>query len=345
MKKTLIASAVAAATFSGSAAAMTAEQLTTQMESMPTFYGNVQLVNRYVDSDVNGVTTDALQDNGSTIGVKHESEIVPGVTAFGKLELQGIEATEKGGGNGLTDLDEAYLGVKGDQFGKVWVGSDDSQYESLIGDYSNWIYEVGLNNLTSSYTTGEGDLVQYISPNFGGLTLHGAVQVNGRTTTSDGDSSYPYQLGAKYSVDALTVAVAMDSNDSVADASNENSYGVSVAYALDNLVLDAFYDYRSATDSNLIGAANNFDFAESGQSLVGLMGTYTLGANSFRLSYEFAEADATGDERERDVITLQAKHNVNGNMYVYAEALQRNNEDVNFSEEVNELNVGAVYYF
>ncbi|PAV25888.1 porin [Tamilnaduibacter salinus] len=344
MKKTLIASAVAAATFSGSAAAMTSEQLTNVIESMPTLYGNIQLVNRYVDSDVTG-GGGQLDDNGSTIGVKHESEVAPGITAFGKLELEGIQADDKGDGQaGLTDLDEAYLGVKGEKFGQVWVGSDDSQYESLIGDYSNWVYEVGLNNLTSSFTTGEGDLVQYVSPNFGGLTLHGAVQVNGEADTG-ADNSYPYQLGAKYTMDALTVAVAMDSNDSAADASNENSYGLSVEYALDNLVLDAFYDFRSATDNNLIGGANNFDFAESGQNLVGVMGTYTLGANSFRLSYEFAEADATGDERERDVITLQAKHNVNGNMYVYAEALQRNNEDVNFSEEVNELNVGAVYYF
>lgn len=343
--------AVAATTFSASALAMTAEELTAQMESMPTFYGNIQLVNRYVDSDVNGVTNDALQDNGSTIGVKHDSEIVPGVTAFGKLELQGIEATEKGGGNGLTDLDEAYIGVKGDQFGKVWVGSDDSQYESLIGDYGNWIYEVGLNNLYASYTTAENDLVQYVSPSFGGLTFHGAVQINGDTSVSNSGSgnSHPYQLAAKYSMNALTVAVAMDSNDGTgtgffSDQSNENSYGVSVSFDVnDNLNLDAYYDMRKGQDSYANNGSAIELGRENGQDLLGVMGTYSLGANLFRVSYAFAEADTSEDES--DVITLQAKHNVNGNMYVYAEALQRNNEDVSLDEEVNELNVGAVYYF
>ncbi|PVY70332.1 putative porin [Tamilnaduibacter salinus] len=358
MKKTLIASAVAAATFSGSAAAMTAEQLTAKMESMPTFYGNIQLVNRYVDSDASGVTNDALQDNGSTIGVKHESEVAPGVTAFGKIELEGITADDKSttqpdnngddiAVSGLTDLDEAYLGVKGERFGKVWVGSDDSQYESLVGDYGNWVYEVGLNNLYASYTSAEGNLVQYVSPSFGGLTLHGAVQVNGQTDSSGDGNSHPYQLGAKYSVDALTVAFAVDSNDSGVGDSNENSYGVSVAFDVnDNLTLDAYYDMRKGQDSydNTGDAAEEIELgAENGQDLFGVMGTYTMGANSFRASYAYAEADTSEDES--DVITLQAKHNVNGNMYVYAEALQRNNEDVELSEEVNELNVGAVYYF
>lgn len=356
MKKIMIVSAVAAATFSSSAAAMNAEQLTAKMESMPTFYGNIQLVNRYVDSDVNSVTNDGLKDNGSTIGVKHDSVVAPGITAFGKIELEGIRADDKeSGSSGLDDLDEAYLGIKGEKFGRIWVGSDDSQYEALIGDYGNWIYEVGLNNLYASYTTAENDLVQYVSPNFGGLTVHGVVQVNGMTDSgnsdADQDDSHPYQLGVKYAMDPLTVAVAMDSNDGtgraghyLTDQSNENSYGLSVAFDVnDNLTLDAYYDRRKGLDSYSNNGSSIELGAENGQDLFGVMGHYTMGANSFRASYESAEADTSDDES--DVITLQAKRNVNDNMYVYAEALQRNNEDVSLDEEVNELNVGAVYYF
>ncbi|WP_111498275.1 MULTISPECIES: porin [Marinobacter] len=339
MKKTLIASAVAAATFTSGAAMA-------QESNLPTVYGNIQLVERYVDSDVSGHNHYGIDDNGSTIGVKHSAEIVPGIEAFGKIELEGIDADNKdtGGDNaGATELDEAYIGIRGDSFGQVWVGSDDSQYEALIGDYSNWIYEVGANNLAADFTTGEGDLIQYVTPSFGGFTFHSAVQVRADSddVTGNGENEYPYQLAVQYAMDNLTVAVAMDSNDSSADESNENTYGVSATYVIDNLALNAFYSSRKGVD---LGDDATSDFGAEGQDLLGVMGTYTLGANSFRASYEYGEEDE--GSLESDVITLQAIHNLNDNMYVYVEALQRNNEaDYQDDEEINELNVGAVYYF
>ena len=333
MKKTLLASAIAAATFSGSVMAMqTASELAERMDSMPQVYGNVQMVYTYEDSDVAG-DSNGLSDNGSTIGVKHEHEIAPGVTGFAKIELQGIESTEKGSGSGLTDLDEAYIGIKGDSFGQVWIGSDDSRYEALLGDYGNWIYEVGLLNLYNSATTGEDDQIQYISPSFSGLTLHAGIQINGE---SEEDKSYPYQLGASYSMDALTVSVVMDSNDGAVDGSNENSYGLAAEYALGDLVLDAYFDIRS-------GAAGS---GQDGNEQMGYMATYNMGANTFRLSYEMQDADI-GDA-SADVIMFQALHNVSDNMYVYVEGGQKNTDSGvpgSSDVETNQINLGSVYYF
>ena len=346
MKKTLLASAIAAATFSGSVMAMqTASELAERMDSMPQVYGNVQMVYTYEDSDVAG-DSNGLSDNGSTIGVKHEHEIAPGVTGFAKIELQGIESTEKGSGSGLTDLDEAYIGIKGDSFGQVWIGSDDSRYEALLGDYGNWIYEVGLLNLYNSATTGEDDQIQYVSPSFGGLTLHAGIQINGEsegtttidsplnvtdgaldTTTTPDEKSYPYQLGASYSMDTLTVSVVMDSNDGA--ASSENSYGLAVEYGMGALVLDAYFDMRGG------------DTSQDGNEQMGYMATYNMGANTFRLSYEMQDADI-GDA-SADVIMFQALHNVSDNMYVYVEGGQKNIDPTN--EEINQINVGSVYYF
>ena len=365
MKKTLLASAIAAATFSGSVTAMqTASELAERMDSMPQVYGNVQIAYTYENSDENGDGNE-LFDNGSTIGLKHEHEIAPGVTGFAKLELQGIESTEKGGGNGLTDLDEAYIGIKGDSFGQVWVGSDDSRYEALLGDYGNTIYEIATLNPYNSATTGEDDQIQYVSPSFGGLTLHAGIQINGEsegtttidspvevtdgaldTTTTPDEKSYPYQLGASYSMDTLTVSVVMDSNDGA--ASNENSYGVSFEYAIDALVLDAYYDYRAGIDgfTDNAGGTSDQTFSlqgEEGRSQIGLMATYNLGANTFRAAYEMAEADT--DDLEVDVLTLQALHNVSDNLYVYTEVARRNNDNGAADEEINQINVGGVYYF
>jgi predicted porin len=335
MKKTLLASAIAAATFSGSVLAMqNAAQLAERMDSMPQIYGNVQIAYSYTDSDDSDYT-DELFDNGSTIGVKHEHEIAPGITGFAKIELQGIESTEKGSGNGLTDLDEAYIGVRGDSFGQVWIGSDDSRYEALLGDYGNWVYEIVTLNPYNSATTGEDDQIQYISPSFGGLTLHAGVQVN---TRSEGAKSYPYQLGASYSMDALTVSLVMDSNDgdtnyggSAADPSSENSYGLAVEYGMGDLVLDAYFDMRGG------------DTLQAGNEQMGYMATYNMGANTFRVSYEMADADI-GDA-STDVIMFQALHNVGDNMYVYVQGGQKNIDSGSSDEEINQINVGSVYYF
>src|SRR5690606_22855319 len=86
MKKTLIASAIAAATISGTALA--------QESNLPTVYGNIQYVAYHADvaGGANGLEH---ADNGSTLGVLHDHEIAPGITGFFKLELDGFNADDK----------------------------------------------------------------------------------------------------------------------------------------------------------------------------------------------------------------------------------------------------------
>jgi predicted porin len=246
MKKTLIASAIAAATFSGTASAqasLSAAELSAKIDSMPTVYGNIQYAVTHTDVE-DGSSEVSHFDNGSTIGLKHDHEIAPGITAFLKLELEGISADNKAGNKnntaeidgdgvkrnddsgGLNELDEAYIGIKGERFGQVWVGSDDSQYETLIDAIEEY-YEVASLNIGADFETGEGDLLQYISPSFNGLTLHGAVAIQGDGDEQYDKKSYPYQLGVKYSTDMFMVALAMDSNDGSGNA--ENTYGLHAA--------------------------------------------------------------------------------------------------------------------
>ncbi|MFT7338760.1 MAG: putative porin [Marinobacter maritimus] len=342
MKKTLIASAIAAISFSGAAAAqdaLSASEMAAKMDSMPSVYGNIQYALTY--NNVDGGTSDiAHNDNGSTIGVKHDHEIVPGITGFLKIELDGLDADDKSKGRGRIRVDEAYIGVKGDSFGQVWVGSDDSLYETTIDQIVNY-YEVAARNIGGSYTTGEGDLVQYMTPSFGGLKLGAAVQINGDGDTQSGGKSYPYQLAAIYSVDALSMAFAMDSNDGDTSYSsgtvetpknNENTYGVRVAYNMD--ALGASLEYQTRKDA---------------YDIVGVQGTYTLGKNVFALSYELAEADGVNGDDKQDTIALQALHNLSSNMYVYVEGNLSGGDDgvygVADKSEASTVSVGATYYF
>ena len=86
------------------------------MDSMPSVYGNIQYVVTHANVDGGGSALEHA-DNGSTLGVKHDHEIAPGVTGFFKLELEGINADDKGSSSRIDKLDEAYVGIKGDSFG------------------------------------------------------------------------------------------------------------------------------------------------------------------------------------------------------------------------------------
>ncbi|MBD3640076.1 MAG: porin [Marinobacter sp.] len=333
MKKTLIASAIAAATFSGAVAA--------QESNLPTVYGNIQYAITHTNVDGGGSAVDHF-DNGTTLGVKHDHEIAPGITGFLKMELEGINADDKAASSGIDKLDEAYIGVKGDSFGQVWVGSDDSTYESAIDKIVNF-HEVGT-GIGGNYDTGEGDLVQYMSPSFGGLKLGAAVQVNG--DSKEGGKSYPYQLAAIYSIDALELAVAMDSNDGSLKYSkdgdvpaelspnNENTYGVRATYAMGDFSLTGEFQTRKDVGDEY-----------------GVIGVYTMGANQFSLAYQLTEAD-NADSTQEDVVALQALHNVSDNMYVYFEGYLYGNDaadaytlESGAGDEQSIAAIGGVYYF
>jgi len=342
MKKTLIASAIAAISFSGAVAAqsmISAAEMAAKMDSMPSVYGNIQYAITNTSIDNAGSEIDQF-DNGTTLGVKHEHLIAPGLTGFFKLELEGINADDKAKSKGIDKLDEAYIGVKSDSFGQAWVGTDDSTYERAIVKIANF-HEIGT-GLDGSYSTGEGDQIQYSSPSFGGLTLGAALQVNG--DSKDGGKSYPYQLAAIYSVDALELAFAMDSNDgstgyssSTAETNknNENTYGLRATYSMGDLSLTGEYQTRKDVKDEF-----------------GVIGVYALGANQFSLAYQIVEDDAPGATNgdKEDVIALQALHNLSDNMYVYAEGFFYSNDadyetTVAGSDNKQVAAVGAVYYF
>jgi outer membrane porin protein LC len=333
MKKTLIASAIAAISFSGTALAMeNASDLAARMDSMPTVYGNIQYVLKHTSVDGAGSTVEHA-DNGSTLGVKHEHKIAPGLTGFFKLELESINADNKADSKGINSLDEAYIGVKSDSFGQIWVGSDDGVYERAVVKIGNF-HEVG-SDIFNAGKTSEGDQIQYQSPSFGGLVLGAGVQINGDGESVGATKSYPYQLSATYAVDALSLAVAMDSNEAAA-GSNENTYGLLATYNMGDLSVSGEYQTRS-----------------DDKDIFGVIGVYTMGANQFSLSYQVQDIDATGDKN--DTIVLQALHNVSDNLYVYAEGYLSNADGATFyadpdgtsaaGDEQTIAGVGAVYYF
>ncbi|WP_323127176.1 MULTISPECIES: porin [unclassified Marinobacter] len=107
----MLASAIAAATFSGAALA--------QESNLPTIYGNIQLAVTHDNVDGGGSEVEHF-DNGSTIGVLHDHQVAPGVEGFFKAEFHFNADDNNDAGSGIYEIDEAYVGVRGDNFGQIW---------------------------------------------------------------------------------------------------------------------------------------------------------------------------------------------------------------------------------
>lgn len=342
MKKTLIATAVAAATLSTSTFAMeNASDLAARLDSMPTIYGNIQLAYSYTDDEgaggnglgAGGQTGGNFFDNGTTLGIKHSHEIMPGLKAFAKLELEGVNADDKdadGDNAGLNELDEAYIGFEG-SFGKVWFGTDDSTYERELDIISEY-WEVGELALDGGYSTGEGNQFLYSTPSFSGFTLHTSVEVDGSEdgdtgAGANGQNTYAYQAVVTYDIESTRIALGMDSNDNADDADNENNYGLTITHGMGDLALTLEFDTR-----------------DKHQDTYGLMAQYTLGKNVFALAYQFQDDDsdkAAADERY--LVSAQALHNLSDHLYVFVEGYIGEEDDS--GEESSQLAVGAAYLF
>jgi len=327
MNKTIIASAIAATLLSTSAFA--AEM------AMPTVYGNIQLAWTHGDTDGDGGTS-GLANNGSTIGFKHSAKVNDDLTAFAKIEYN-VNNSDDSSNPGLT-LDEAYVGVKGN-FGKVWIGSDDSVYENYI-DLGDGFEALGVTT-GDNYSGFEGNQVQFVSSSMEGFQVFASVELDASSTSdtyaidNDSDSATfgdvvlvpgaternnAFQLGLAYSADNLTLAIGMDSNDSDGDDA-KSTFGVSATYTMDNL--------------KLVGAIQSRDEVSD---IVTANAVYTAGANQYILSLSH-----TSEESDEDttVVGLQALHNLSSNMYVYAETAFFNMEDA----KTKDFAVGVTYLF
>jgi predicted porin len=311
MKKTLIASAVAAAALTSNAFAMdNATDIAEKLNSMPQFYGNVQVAFNYVDTDA--ASSNSVDDNGSTFGLKHSHMISEGVTAFAKLEFE-FDADEDVAG--IDQADEAYVGVKGD-FGSVQYGVDDTVYEWV--DVVDTSENIGISGDLAGVS--EVENIQYVSPEIApGLVV--GVTLAAETETNGVDVAHAGALAAKYSMDNLEVAFAY----AMARGTTEDTVGLGVTYSMDDLTILAQYETES-------------DVAD----YMGLQGMYTMGQNQFALGYGVQANDGGEDEA---TVYLQALHNVSDNVYVYLEYTMETDAANTADNDIDTLALGAAYNF
>lgn len=329
MKKTLVASAVAAAIVSSNTLAMDQADriILDRVGNEPGMYGNIQLAYGYTSTEIGDageITDNDFFDNGSTLGFKHSHEVAPGLEAFMKIELE-FEADAKETSNGIDVLDEAYIGLAG-SFGYVAVGSDDTVYEWVnpldFTEASNFTGEIAKNQ--------EGDQVQYATPEIaGGLKLGvSAPIVNG--------TPYAAEFAGMYSVDMFEVALAYSMGSTVDGVETGDSIGLAGTFNIGDLALIGQYETKSS-DSTDAG-----DVAGTEVDLYGLAAIYALGSTQLALGYLDKSYDTDVDE---DLIFVQALHNLSDQFYMYVEYENGTLNVDDGNADVENLYVGAAYVF
>jgi len=322
MKKTLIASAIAAATLSTGAFAMDnthADKILGMVEGMPKISGDIEIFASYIDQDGFDNTDGIMDDVDSSIAISHETMISEETTAYASIEYV-YNSTQSGS---HLELDSAVIGFKGG-FGDISLGTQDSVYEDVdIIDFSeNLGGVVGGDLLDAS----ESHTINYSSPSIEDmLTIHASIQTAEKADDTTTELDNIGALVVSYEQDNLAVNLGYGIND-VAD----DVIGLSAAYSMDDLTLTAQYEMAGESAS---GAKDGVDF-------YGVLATYVMDANTFNFGIMVSDPE-TGDETTG--ISGNVIHSLAENVYVYAEAsFQSSDTDAN---EMDMYNIGATYSF
>lgn len=324
MKKSIIALAVAGALAAPAVSMADA-----------TLYGRLHFQMQFVkDQDMN------IANAGHRLGVKGESEMDSGLTAFYQIETEYHNDRNGTSASGTTDADLtvrlANAGVKGD-FGKVTVGRQSNPYSDIyvsdIFEYNSGVFEnesFRMGNAVSYATpdlSGFGASLSFVADGTHNATVT-STDSTGATvsTTSNSTDKYnkdvdAYILGAHYEGNGLYAAAAyktakyeklvsetnaLGGTDTNAASYNDDmkSYGLGVSYTVNNFLVGGYWE-KTKTD-NADDSVKNWDLAAS----------YTMDKTTFGLAYGQSKTE-NEDAAKRTMVGVY--QNLGGGADVYAE--------------------------
>lgn len=331
------------------------DALTHRLDMMPEIYGQLGLVMEHRDTGNTAVSRNrgtvgsetAFRDSNSWIGLRNRTELMPGTEGFFRAEWTSIPSADEDRDRMFNEhVEYAYIGLEGD-FGRIWGGVDDTVYEQQLdrvanffeGEYRDENGEVER-HLFGPYTTGRDRLMQYTTPAWGDLRLHGAVQLkedgNPEVQSGDEKESRPYQAVLSYTPGNWEWALGMDSNDggelNPTDAEeriragNENTYGSRMTYDGESWHFTAQYQHRK----DVAGVA-------------ALLTSYRIGPNRFTVSWERERDELTPETEVTNAYTAQVMHDLTDSMAVYVEGYKANSDEQ--TPDQSDLMIGARYQF
>lgn len=337
MKKTLLATAIAGAAALAATSA-SAATVYNQDGTKLDIYGNVQLAYLNIEN-ANGDSESELGDNGSTFGAKGEHKINDDIVGYFKAEWEYDADESKGGGNGLNDGDQSYVGAKG-SFGDARIGSWDQLMDDWIQDpiSNNEYFDLtdSSSQISGSGSVREGNKLQYMSPVMGGMqfAVGSNFEGDGESENVTDSNQASFYAGGKYTVGGFSIAAVYDDlgqfdglDNGDVDADGESlgnsqgdigeQYGLTAQYTVDALRV-AVKAERFAAD------ADNADV-----DYYGIGARYGYGMGDVYGGYQYVDAEdgsALAVENDGDdsfnEFNLGVTYNISSAMYTYIEYAQ-----------------------
>ncbi|MEN8174685.1 MAG: porin [Pseudomonadota bacterium] len=233
MNKKLIAAAVAAAVALPMAA-----------QGGVQIYGKIHASIDYIDPQAEDDFWD-VTSHSTRIGFKGSEDLGNGLKAIWKAEVT-YDLTNGDWGRGRN----SYIGLAGD-WGTVLMGRHDTPlkmstakldlFADRLADYDT---AIGFEDARAS------DVVAYISPNFNGLTVAGAViaehDFDGGDDGNEGDWE-GYSIAAMYSNNGLFAAVAYEDVEDLTNTLTDEKWRVGVGYDLNAFHIGFVYENQDNT--------------------------------------------------------------------------------------------------
>ena len=354
MKKTLIATAVAAAA---------ALPLTAQADMV--LYGQVHNTIMNVDASTGGNATAEqwqVQDD-SLLGFKGSENLGDGMQAIWKYEqaydTDGTSAgcpgtDETNTTNTASDRNcnarNTYVGLAGD-FGTFLIGRVDTPYKTAwyAGDADFGDGTIADMNATGFGGDNVGDdhfdetrasnAIAYMSPDLSGFRVAMAV-IPGETTGVEDSLTDSWSGGLMYAANGLKIGAGLESlADTTANTPNEKRWHITGSYNYDNFTLGA--SYANVEDDNYVDGDKKKTF--------GLSVKYALGRNAIGANYRFSDLEnAANGNGDIQSWAVYAMHNLSKRTSIYVAYGQSeyDREIGNVSDqETNEYGIGIIHKF
>jgi predicted porin len=299
-------------------------------------FGHIDTSMDFVDLDLPGNAADFddvnLNCNDCSVGFKGSEDLGNGLKAIFELDFE-YDTTETGN-NGENDTfkdRDQWLGLGGDVFGKVRIGSISTVYKSH-GAMIDPLYRTALQGRdvglqSSSYHTGSGEelegratnTIRWDSADYSGFKLGAHYTLD--NDESDGEDGDPFGIGGSYENGGILVFADYIDNNSESNnlvnptMGDDSAWKVGGQYTFGDFAVMG--QYEEAEFDSAVAGSEDFSIWHVG-------GSYTMGSNLIYAAYGSAEDEISGLTLDTDSFTIAGVHNMSKSTSVY---LGYNNQD------------------
>ena len=225
-----------------------------------------------------------FSDYASRIGFKGSEDLGNGLSAIWQIEQQinvdNNGAAGTGNAFGGAGLRNTFLGLKSKDLGSVLGGRYDTPYKvatgrldpfaDTMGDYNGVVGAASATGAGSYFDQRPSNVVDYISPNWSGLSVAAAYAFGAETAVNNvavtDKNANLYSLAAMYDAGPFFLSAAYEKHNfgsagvgTFAGAPNtdESAYKIGAGYSIMDFTLGALYektkDNRGVGGANLLG--------------------------------------------------------------------------------------------